>query len=292
MQKAILGVLAILAVAGWAAAYVFFTESGDLERRLKTVGAERAKLAEALEAAQEDLKSQVDSTGRLDEIQQQLSTAEQRASDLQDQVRSKQEEVVRTDKAIENGKVELNSLTRQLSERTTALRSLEQEIQSAETQIGRLKAELANLQRTAERSPAAAATPSAGDAPAAATAGSEARAAIESPPTQKQIQQMNPQERAESRFQILDKNGDGSIDEFEFRLNSIRLLGAIDTNNDGVITPDETLLTPEKFSVFDLDGDGQISSLEFLEAFRIIDRDGKGSISFEEYMAFLRDAAK
>jgi hypothetical protein len=48
MQKVILGTLAVVAVAGWAVAFVFLNKSGDLGGKLETSEAERAKLAQVV----------------------------------------------------------------------------------------------------------------------------------------------------------------------------------------------------------------------------------------------------
>ena len=94
------------------------------------------------------------------------------------------------------------------------------------------------------------------------------------------------------RFEIVDKNGDGRVDQFEFRLKSIRMQDQLDTNRDGFVTIDETLLSPEKFKLLDSDGDGKISPVEFTRALAIIDTAGQGFITFEDYLAFVQVTAK
>ncbi len=74
----------------------------------------------------------------------------------------------------------------------------------------------------------------------------------------------------------------------------VAALSLIDANSDGYVTLDETLLTPDKFKRFDADGDGKISSIEFvdLRSFDTIDGNRDGSVTFEEYLSFVRATAR
>ncbi len=292
MQKIILGVLAVLAVAGWAAAYVFYTESGDLTERLASVEAERTTTAAALDLAQSDLKKQVDSTARLEKIEQQSEAAEAKLAVIEKQLQSKQSDLTAMYTQIESGKLEISKMERQIKERTASFETAEQEAERARLEVEKLRAEVTDLAQTTERLRT---EPPPTDAPSASGA-TVARAAttaeLDTQPGGTKAQTTDPRGRTEKVFQILDKNGDGAIDELEFRLNSVRLLGLIDTNADGFITPDETLLPPERFALFDQDGDGKISSVEFVEAFQILDGGSKGSITVEDYQKFIKSAAK
>ena len=98
---------------------------------------------------------------------------------------------------------------------------------------------------------------------------------------------------ARRRFQTVDEDGDGRLDDFEFRLKSVTLLILLDTNEDDFVTIDETLLSSERFKLFDLDGDGKISQIEFVDTrtFQTIDTDQRGYITFEEYLAFVKPTA-
>lgn len=286
MQKIILGILAILAAAGWAAAYVFYSESGDLTGRLASAEAERAKLESALNDVRADLKKQSDTAGSLAAIEKKLGAAEANSIVLDKQLQGKRTELAEVTREIESQKLELSKLQRELVAKTTALKSAEQDAEFATREVERLRAEAAELAQTAEQlrkeSPAAAMPD-----PAA-----ETMAKLETQPGEAEPPAMDQQSRIERSFKLLDKNGNGEIDEFEFRLNSVRLLGMIDTNDDGFVTPGETLLPPDRFSLFDQDGDGKIAPIEFVEAFRILDRDAKGVITREDYEAFIESAAK
>lgn len=96
---------------------------------------------------------------------------------------------------------------------------------------------------------------------------------------------------ARQRFRSLDANGDNKIDEIEFMLRKVVTLSLIDDNRDGVITIEETLLSPSKFTEFDRDGDGKITAIEFIDqrTFDSIDGNHDKVITLEEYMELQRD---
>jgi DNA repair exonuclease SbcCD ATPase subunit len=290
MQKIILGALAILAAAGWAAAYVFYSESGDVSERLANAEAGRAKLESALDAAKGDLKKQNDSAGSLAEIEEKLGAAEASSIVLEKQLRGKRTELAEVTREIESQKLELSKLERELVAKTTALKSAEQDAEFATREVELLRAEAAELTQTAEHLRKE--SPAMPDPAAAAAAPAEKMAKLETQPGEAEAPAMDRQSRVERNFKLLDKNGNGEIDEFEFRLNSVRLLGLLDTNDDGFVTRDETLLPPDRFSLFDQDSDGKIVPIEFIEAFRILDRDDKGAITQKDYEDFIESAAK
>ena len=83
---------------------------------------------------------------------------------------------------------------------------------------------------------------------------------------------------------MADENGDGRIDRAELNLKKVRLLDLGDLDGDGFVAPNESLLSPAAFAQFDQDGDGKISTLEFVDprVFDLIDANGDGAISMEE----------
>ena len=95
---------------------------------------------------------------------------------------------------------------------------------------------------------------------------------------------------ARRRFRKIDQNHDDKIDRLDLRLKKVSFLSLIDVNRDGYLTIDETLLSPDIFKRFDPDGDGKISSFEFVDApaFTAIDANRDEFITFEEYLQFLR----
>ena len=271
MPKVILGIVAVVAVAGWAIVIVFFNKSGDLGDKLETSEAERAKLAEDLELARKDLEKQIEAAGRLDEIGQQMGAAENQVAVLEGQIQTKRDELVVVSTETEAGKAELATLEAKLHERKAQVSEIEQEIEQAGLERERLRAEVELTQTEAQPEP---------------------QTTSEAEPSMVEPEESDRVAEARRRFQIVDQNGDDRLDEFEFRLNSIKLLGLIDANDDGFVTIDETLLSPEQFKLFDLDGDGKISPIEFVRAFPTIDTNRQGSITFEEYLTFIQATAK
>ncbi len=284
MPKVILGILAVIAVAGWAIAIVFFNKSGDLGGRLETSEAERTKLAGDLELSQKELKNYRESVGQLDEIEQQVSAAENRFAALGGKIKVQREELAAVLNETEGGKTELAALETKLRERKAQVSEIEQEIEVAGIVLERLRAEAEELRLRVERAPT---EPLVEQQP-------QPQAASEAEPSVAKPKETGRIAEARRRFELVDQNGDGNLDLFEFRLTSIRFLDQIDANKDGFVTVDETLLSPEQFKLFDFDGDGKISPIEFVDrrTFRTIDSQQQGFITLEEYLTFVRATAK
>jgi myosin heavy subunit len=274
--------LAIVAVAGWAIAIVFLNKSEDLGGKLETSEAVRAKLSEDLESARKDVAKYLESAGRLDEIGQQVSAAEDQVAALDGQLQAARQELAAVRNETEAGKAEFATLESKLRERKAQVSEIEQEIELAGTELERLRAESEELRRKAER------------AQTGLSVERQPQAASEAEPRVAEPKEADRIAEARRRFQVVDRNGDGKLEQFEFRLSSVKLMGLIDANKDGFITRDETLLSPEQFALFDLDGDGKISAIEFVDArtFRTIDTKKQGFITFEEYLAFNQATVK
>ena len=282
MPRVILGLVAVVIVAGWPTAIFYFTKWRDQDVSLEISETKRVKLEKDFELIQRDLEKQIESAGRLDEISQQLSSAEDQAAALEGQIQAKRDELIVIGNKIESGEAELAKLEPQLSERKATVNEIEQEIELAGSELERLRAEAEDLMQNA--------------APAQSEPMPEP---ILEPEITSEVVSVKaePNEtdrvaEVRRRFEIVDENGDGRVDQFEFRLKSIRMQDQLDTNRDGFVTIDETLLSPEKFKLLDSDGDGKISPVEFTRALAIIDTAGQGFITFEDYLAFVQVTAK
>jgi Ca2+-binding EF-hand superfamily protein len=282
MPRVILGLVAVVIVAGWPTAIFYFTKWRDQDVSLEISETKRVKLEKDFELIQRDLEKQIESAGRLDEISQQLSSAEDQAAALEGQIQAKRDELIVIGNKIESGEAELAKLEPQLSERKATVNEIEQEIELAGSELERLRAEAEDLKQN--------------DAPAQSEPMPEP--ILEPEITSEVVSvEAEPNEtdrvaEVRRRFEIVDENGDGRVDQFEFRLKSIRMQDQLDTNRDGFVTIDETLLSPEKFKLLDSDGDGKISPVEFTRALAIIDTAGQGFITFEDYLAFVQVTAK
>jgi Ca2+-binding EF-hand superfamily protein len=91
-------------------------------------------------------------------------------------------------------------------------------------------------------------------------------------------------------FQELDEDGNGYVDRSEFLRRKIRLMNAHDTDDDDYITADETEVTQTEFNKADVNGDGRLSGLEWIDAhftdFDAVDENADGKLTVEELDAF------
>ncbi|MFP3920879.1 MAG: EF-hand domain-containing protein [Dichotomicrobium sp.] len=94
-------------------------------------------------------------------------------------------------------------------------------------------------------------------------------------------------QEVQSRFDRLDKNGDGKIswaDAYEARSSEFL---EMDQNMNGVVEKSELTGRARGFDAFDLDGDGRVQLSEYLEShkgmFTKFDADGTGSLDMQEF---------
>ena len=270
MQKVLLGVVAVAAVAGWAMAFLSMSGSNDLEDRLAATKAELSEASEQLTDTRSRLSLQQGAVGRLTDIDERMAAKQAEALALAEEIETKRSELGTLRQDLDSGKIELGALADHVAAEKAVLSRLTQDLEVAKAELGRLRVE-------SERQPEAP------TAPIAAPATIEVTTAAAIPAADSLAD-------ARRRFARIDQDGDGRFDRLDFRLKRVSLFGLVDANEDDYLTLDETLLSPEAFQIFDSDGDGKISSLEMAErgSFSVIDTDRDGFITFEEYVNFLR----
>ena len=287
MQKVLLGFFAVAAVAGWVAAFLSMRESSDLEDQIATAKIALTKASEQLTDTQSRLALTQGAASGLEDIDKRVAAKRAEAVALAEEMEAKKRELDALKQDLESGKTELGALADQISASKSELSRLTRDQETAETELGRLQAESERQRGTAIGSPTETQTavsapeaPSATPAPSTAVA-STATAAV---PT------ADPLTEAKRRFARIDQDGDGRFDRLDFRLKRVSLFGMVDANEDGYLTLDETLLTPEAFQQFDTDGDGKISSSEMADrgSFKVMDTNRDDYVNFEEYVKFLR----
>ena len=291
MQRILLGVIAVAAVAGWITAFYALRSSGDVKERLTATRAELSAVSEKLTNTQNRLRLQQDAAGSLEEIGERIGSVQAEAATLTRQIKTKTSELQALQQKTATGKTGLASVARQIEAKKSALASLTQDVEAAKAELGRLRAESERQReavtrvpvekQTAVQAPDAPTTPL--TAPATPAAATETTTAAAAPVS-------NPLADARRRFARIDQDGDGRFDSLDFRMKRVSLFGLVDANEDDYLTLDETLLSPEAFQNFDADGDGKISSLEMADrrSFNVMDADGDAFVTFEEYVKFLR----
>jgi hypothetical protein len=295
IQKVLLGVIAVAAVAGWVVAFLGMNETSDLEERLAAAKIELTKASKQLTDTQSQLALQQSAVGNLDDVDKRLVEKQTEAAALAEEIEAKRRESETLKQDLDSGKTELGALADRISASKSELSRLAQDQEAAEAELGRLQAESEARRGAATVSPAETQTavqaPGAPDAPPAAPP-----AAALAPPAAKATAAAattpaaDPLTEAKRRFARIDQDGDSRFDRLDFRLKRVSLFGKVDANEDGYLTFDETLLSPEAFKQFDTDGDGKISSAETADrqSFSVMDANRDNFVTFEEYVKILR----
>ena len=286
MQKALLGFLAIAAVAGWVAAFLSMSESSDLEDRITAAKIELTEVSEKLADTQSRLALTQGAVSSLDEIGKSVAAKRTEAAALAEQIEANKRELESLRQDLDSGKGELGALADRIVASKSELSRLTQDQEMAEAELDRLQAESERQRGAAvDSSPE---TRTAVQAPGASTATAAPPATTETTPAAA-VPAADPLAEAKRRFARIDQDGDGRFDRLDFRLKRVSLFGLVDANEDGYLTPDETLLSPEAFQQFDTDGDGKISSVEMAdrEGFKVMDANRDDFVTFEEYVKFL-----
>ncbi len=306
MQRILLGVIAVAAVAGWITAFYALRSSGDVKERLTATRAELSAVSEKLTNTENRLRLQQDAAGSLEEIGERMGSVKAEAAALTRQIKTETSELQALQQKTDAGETELASVARQIEANKSALASLAQDVEAARAELDRLRAEQREAVSQSPTTgsavgsaPQAPATPKAVSEPstpakATAKAKATATATATATPTATKTQESDLLIDARRRFRKVDQNRDGKIDRLELRLKKVAFLSLIDVNRDGYLTIDETLLSPDAFKEFDPDGDGKISSFEFVDAptFTAIDANRDELVTFEEYLRFLRIPAQ
>jgi hypothetical protein len=291
MQKVLLGFIAVAAVAGWVVAFLGKGETSDLEERLAAAKVELTKSSEQLTDTQSQLALQQSAVGNLDDVDKRLVEKQTEAAALDEEIVAKRRELENLIQDLDSGKTELGALADRISANKSELSRLAQDQEATIAELGRLQAETEARRAAAAVSPTE--TQTAVQAPVASAAPLAAPlappAAMETA-TAAAIPAADPLAEAKRRFARIDQDGDGRFDRLDFRLKRVSLFGMVDANEDGYLTLDETLLSPEAFQKFDTDGDGKISSREMADrrGFSLMDTNRDDFVSFEEYVNFLR----
>jgi len=290
MQKLLLGVIAAVAIAGWIAAFYAWKSSGDVKERLTATRAEVSAVNEKLTNTQNRLRLQQDAAGSLEEIGERIGSVQAEAAALTRQIKTRTSELQALQQKIDAGETELASVTRQNEARKSALASLAQDVEAARAELDRLRTEQHEaVSQSPTTGSAVGSTPKAPATPKAVSEPSTpAKATTKATATKTQESDLLTDARR--RFRKVDMNRDDKIDRVELRLKKVAMLSLIDVNRDGYLTIDETLLSPDVFKRFDSDGDGKISSFEFVDAptFMAIDANRDEFVTIEEYLHFLR----
>jgi len=286
MQRILLGVIAAAAVAGWIAAFYALKGSGEVEERLTATRAELSAVSEKLTNTQNRLRLQQEAAGSLEKIGERIGSVQAEAAALTRQIKTRTSELQTLQQKIDAGETELASVMRQIEAKKSALASLAQDVEAARAELDRLRTE--QHEAVSQSPTTGSAVGSTPQAPATPKAVSEPSTPAKATATKTQESDLLTDARR--RFRKVDQNRDGKIDRLELRLKKVAFLSLIDVNRDGYLTIDETLLSPNTFKRFDSDGDGKISSFEFVDAptFTAIDANRDEFVTFEEYLRFLR----
>ncbi len=292
MQRILLGVIAAVAVAGWIAVFYALKSSGDVKERLTATRVELSAVSEKLTNTQNRLRLQQDAAGSLEEIGERIGSVQAEAAALTRQIKTRTSELQALQQKIDAGETELASVTRQIEAKKSVLASLAPDVEAARAELDRLRTE--QHEAVSQSPTTGSAVGSKAKVPATPKAVSEpstpAKVKATAKATATKTQESDLLTDARRRFRKVDMNRDDKIDRLEFRLKKVAFLSLIDVNRDGYLTIDETLLSPDVFKRFDSDGDGKLSSFEFVDAptFTAIDANRDEFVTIEEYLRFLR----
>ncbi len=93
MQKVLLGVVAVAAVAGWVVAFLSMSETSDLEDRLAATKGKLFEASERLSDTQSRLALQQGAVGNLKAIDERMATTQTEALALAEEIEAKRSEL-------------------------------------------------------------------------------------------------------------------------------------------------------------------------------------------------------
>ncbi len=285
MQKILLRLTAVAAVAGWVVAFLSMSESSDLEDQMAAAKIELTKASEQLTDTQGRLALMQGAASSLDDIHK-LAAKQTEATALDEEIGAKKRELGTLRQDLDSGKTELGAMADRISASKSELSRLTRDQELAEAKLDWQRAKIERQRAAAIDTPTEKQT--AAQAPRVPTDAAVAPVAMNTT-TAAAISTADPLADAKRRFARIDQDGDGRFDRLDFRLKRVSLFGMVDANEDGYLTLDETLLSPEAFQRFDSDGDGKISTLESMDrrGFSVMDTNRDDFVSFEEYAIFL-----
>ena len=285
MQKILLRLTAVAAVAGWVVAFLSMSESSDLEDQMAAAKIELTKTSEQLTDTQGRLALMQGAASSSDDIHK-LAAKQTEAAALDEEIGAKKRELETLRQDLDSGKTELGAMADRISASKSELSRLTRDQELAEAKLDWQRAKIERQRAAAIDTPTEKQT--AAQAPRVPTDAAVEPVAMNTT-TAAAISTADPLADAKRRFARIDQDGDGRFDRLDFRLKRVSLFGMVDANEDGYLTLDETLLSPEAFQRFDSDGDGKISSLESANrrGFSVMDTNRDDFVSFEEYAKFL-----
>lgn len=282
MQKIVWGVVAGIAIIGWIVAYTASEKSDDLEAKLEASETKLATSISKQNAAEKVSLALRESNNRLNNLKIKVDAARDSLAALTQQADAKRNQLQTLLKKVQAHKSELSDLTTKVDARGAELSKLRNEIEAATANLGQIRSRM-------PEQPDRMANKHADSIPTKNLAIAETQRAART--TGGDVQGANPIADAKQRFGSIDENGDKKIDMLEFSLNKIQALNLIDSNQDGVVTMNETLLSVDAFKRFDRDDDGKITAVEFIDSrsFAAIDADGDGLVTIEEYLQLISE---
>ena len=153
MQKILLGLISVAAVAGWVVAFLSMGESSDLEDQLAAAKIELTEASEQLTDFQSRLTLTQGAASGLDDINKRVAAKRSEAAALGEEIVAKGRELETLIQDLESGKTELGALVDRISASKSELSRLAQDQEATIAELGRLQAETEARRAVATVSP-------------------------------------------------------------------------------------------------------------------------------------------